>query len=105
MKKFRMKHGKHLYQFLFLGISLGIVLTACRSKMQNRQDKPYSPIEGDTVDFEITGCERNTVEEILDSLEKDTSQESLQLREAIRKKYKEKGDSLLKKLLRGESVH
>ena len=109
---------KHVYQFFrvtfltrtcLVGLCLGSIFAACQGGgEQKQQTKPYSPIEGDTVDVIIGEPKRHTVGEALDeAFGKDTPQDSAHstLRQIIIDKYKQMGDSLARKLLKGERIH
>lgn len=63
---------------------------------------------GDSADVIVVGCERKTVDEAMDKAFGDEkSQDSLtrELHRVIKEKYKHLGDSLQRKLLRGEKIH
>ena len=101
--------NRRLYMMLFFGFGLCLagLFSACRSCGKHK-DEPYSPIEGDTIDVVIQGCERQTVSEAIEeSFGEGTPQDSVhrELRRVIERKYKHMGDSLQRKLLRGEKIH
>ncbi len=95
-----------LYKMLFSGLCLAGLLAACRGGKQKK--KPYSPIEGDTIDVVIGECKRQTVKEAIEeSFGKGTPQdrEHRELRQVIERKYNLMGDSLKRKALKGEPIH
>lgn len=101
--------NRRLYTILFFGFGLCLagLFSACRS-CGKQKEKPYSPIEGDTIDVEITGFKRQTLSEAMEeSFGKGTPQDSdhRELRRLIERKYKRMGDSLLRKALKGEKIH
>ncbi len=104
-----MKKVSLLCGALFVAVCLVHAFAACSGNgRRDRKTKPYSPIEGDTVDVIIGEHKRYTVGEALDEAFGDgKSQDSLhrEVRRAIEKKYKRMGDSLQTKLLKGERIH
>lgn len=101
--------NRQLYKMLFFsfGLCLAGLFSACRGCVRQNEE-PYSPIEGDTIDVIIQGCERKTVSEAIEeTFGKGKPQDSAhrELRRVIERKYKVMGDSLQRKILRGEKIH
>ncbi len=96
-----------LCKILFSGLCLAGLFAACRGCGKQKK-KPYSPIEGDTIDVVIGECKRQTVREaIKESFGEGTPQdnERRELKQLIEKKYRQMGDSLVRKALKGEPIH
>ena len=97
--------NNRLYKILFSGLCLTGLFASCSGKQKK---KPYSPIEGDTIDVVIGEFKRRTVSEAIEeSFGKGTPQDSAhrELRRVIEKKYQVMGDSLMRKVLRGNHIH
>lgn len=102
-----MAMNRRLYKILLSGLCLAGIFAACRSCGKQKK-KPYSPIEGDTIDVVITDCKRQTVREAMEeSFGEGTlqSEERRELKQLIEKKYRLMGDSMERKLLKGEPIH
>ena len=89
------------------GLCLSSILTSCRGAQP--QPEPYSPIgDGDSVEF-IDG--EGGIITTDEALEKTFGEDSLlddeqrALKQKLKEKYRVMGDSLEKKLLKGERIH
>ena len=114
-----MKHISWIYRSLPFGRALSMaiiaaglclsgILTSCRGA-QKSQPEPYSPIgDGDSVEF-IDG--EGGIITTDEALEKAFGEDSLlddeqrALKQKLKEKYRVMGDSLEKKLLKGERIH
>ncbi len=97
----------HLRMRLAAGC-LGGLFAACGVYGEREvQPEPYSPIEGDSVDVVIVRGKQTTVKEALDEAMKECADDSLllDLRKDIEEKYRQAGDSMLRRLTKGENVH
>lgn len=91
------------------GLCLGNLFVACSGGVgQRQQAEPYSPIDSDSVEYIEVDSQMITVDEAIDeAFGKGTpqSKERRDLRRKIEEKYRKAGDSLERKLLKGERVH
>ena len=90
-------------------LCLGNLFVACSGGAgQRQQAEPYSPIDSDSVEYIEVDSQTITVDEAIDeAFGKGTpqSKERRDLRRKIEEKYRKAGDSLERKLLKGERVH
>ncbi len=88
---------------------LSNVLVACRGGAGQRlQAGAYSPIDSDSVEFIEVDSQTITADEAIDEAfgkGSPQSKERHELRRQIEEKYRKVGDSLERKLLKGERVH
>ena len=95
---------------IFLAVfCLGNLFVACSGGAgQRQQAEPCSPIDSDSVEYIEVDSQTITADEAIDeAFGKGTpqSKERRELRRKIEEKYRKAGDSLERKLLKGERVH
>ena len=92
-----------------MGFCLSGLLVACRvcGVEKEPRPEPYSPVEGDTSEVIIVKGRLSTVGEAMDEAFKESARDSLllDLRKEAEEKYRQMGDSMLKKLMKGKEIH